>query len=78
MLHIANELYLSKKFTVIFQSGSNYDHHFIVKELAEECKGQFTCLGKNYEKHIFSAPVDKEVTRIDKNREETKKPCLRN
>ena len=22
---------------------------------------QFTCFGKNYEKHMFSAPIDKEV-----------------
>ena len=76
MLHIANKLYLSKEFTLIFNNSSNYDYHFIVKELAEECKGQFTCLGNNYEKHMFSAQVDKEVTRIDKNRKEIKKPCL--
>ena len=46
MLHIANKLYLSKEFTVIFHNGSNYYYHFIVKELAEEC---YTCF------HVFSS-----------------------
>ena len=40
-------------------------------ELAEECKKQFTCLGENTEKCItFTIPIEKEVTRIDKNGEE--------
>ena len=30
--------------TVIFHNGSNYDYHFIIKKLAEELEGQFTCL----------------------------------
>ena len=29
----------------VFHSGCNYDHHFIIKELAKEFEGQFTCLG---------------------------------
>ena len=32
--------------------GSNYDYHFIIKELAEEFKKQFTFLGENTEKCI--------------------------
>ena len=35
-----------------FQNGSNYNYHFIIKELAEEFKKQFTCLGENTEKYI--------------------------
>ena len=34
---------------IIFHNGSNYDYHFIIKELAEEFKKQFTCLEKNTE-----------------------------
>ena len=30
---------------VVFHNGSNYDYNFIIKELAEEFKKQFTCLG---------------------------------
>ena len=42
--------------------------------LPEEFKNQFTCLGQNTEKHItFTVPVEKEVTRIDKNGEEITK-----
>ena len=40
----------------------------------KEYKKQFTCLGENTEKYItFTVPIEKEVTRIDKNREEITK-----
>ena len=42
--------------------------------LAEEFEKQFTCLGEHTEKCIsFSVPMEKEVTRIDKNGEEITK-----
>ena len=45
----------------IIHSGSKYDYHFIVKELAEQLKGSFECLGENTEKYItFSVPIKKE------------------
>ena len=63
-----------KKFPIVFRNGSNYDYHFIIKEVAGEFKKQFTCLGKNTEKYItFTVPIEKEVTRIDKNGEEITK-----
>ena len=63
-----------KKIPIVFHNGSNYDYHFIIKELAEEFKKQFTCLGENTEKYItFTVPIEKEVTRIDKNGEEITK-----
>ena len=40
-----------KKFPIAFHNGSNYDYHFIIKELAEEFKKQFTYLGENNEKY---------------------------
>ena len=58
-----------KKTPIAFRVGSNYDYHFIIKELAEEFEKQFICLGENTEKYIaFTVPIEKEVTRIDKNR----------
>ena len=36
-----------EKIPIIFHNGSNDDYHFIIKELAEEFKRQFTCLGEN-------------------------------
>ena len=39
-----------KKIPILFHNGSNYDYHFIIKELAEEFKKQFTCLEENTEK----------------------------
>ena len=54
-----------------FDNGSNSDHHFIIKVLAQEFENQFTCLGQNTEKYLaFSIPIEKEVTRIDKKGEE--------
>ena len=36
------------------------DYHFIIKELAEEFKKQFTCLEENTEKYIaFTVPIEK-------------------
>ena len=59
-----------KKVPIVFHNGSNYNYHFIIKELAEEFKKPFTCLGENAEKDLtFTVPVEKEVTRIDKNGE---------
>ena len=55
-----------KKTPIVFHNGSNYDYHFVIKELAEEFKKQFTCLGENTEKYItFSVPIEEEVTRFD-------------
>ena len=59
---------------IVFHNGSNYDYHFVIKGLAEEFKKQFTCLGENTEKYItFTVPIEKEVTAIDKNREQITK-----
>ena len=33
-----------KKISMVIHDGSNYDYHFIIKELAEEFKKQFICL----------------------------------
>ena len=58
----------------VFHNGSNYDYRFIIKELTEEFKKQFICLGENTEKCVtFTVPTEKEVTRIDKNGEEITK-----
>ena len=51
---------LPKKIPIIFYSRSNYDYHFVIKELAEEFENQSICLGentkkciKNYKKYIL-------------------------
>ena len=63
-----------KRIPTNFNNESNYDYHFIIKELAEKFKKQFTSLGENTEKYItLTVPIDKEVTRIDKNGEEITK-----
>ena len=62
---------VSKNIHIVFRNWSNYDYHFIIKELAEEFKKQFTCLEENTEKYItLTVSIEKEVTRIDKNGEE--------
>ena len=60
-----------RKIPLVCHNGSNYDYHFIIKELAAEFKKQFNCLGENSEKYkTFTVPIEKEVTRTDKNGEE--------
>ena len=41
----------------MFHNSSKYDYRFIIKELAEEFKGQFECLGENTEKHDFLSSI---------------------
>ena len=41
-----------KTIFIVSHNESNYDYYFIIKELAEEFKKQFTCLGENTEKYI--------------------------
>ena len=53
---------VQREIPVKIHNGSKYDYHFIIKELAEEFKGQFECLGENTEKYItFSVPIKKEL-----------------
>ena len=50
-----------KEIPVKVHNGSTYDYHFIIRELAEEFKGQFECLRENIEKYIiFLVPIKKE------------------
>ena len=45
-----------------FSKGSNYDYHFIIKELAEEWEGQFERLWKKYwEVHNFFSTNTKKL-----------------
>ena len=48
---ICNLRYKTPKETpVVFHNGSTYDYQIMIKDLAEESKGQFECLGENTEK----------------------------
>ena len=52
---------VTKKIPTTFYNEINYDYH-IIKELAEEFKKQFACLGENTEKYItFTVPIEKKV-----------------
>ena len=56
---------MPKNIPIVFHNGSHYDYHFIIKELKEECKNQFSCLREITEKYItVTVPTGKEVTRI--------------
>ena len=35
---------------IVLHNESNYDYHFIIKDLANEFEEQFECLGENTEK----------------------------
>ena len=60
---------------VVFHDGSNYYYHFNIKELANRFEGQFECPGENTEKYkTFSVPIQKEVTKINKDGNESVVP----
>ena len=60
------------KILVVFHNGSNYDYHFIIKELAKLFEEEYECLRENTEKYKpFSVQIEKEVTKIDKDRKES-------
>ena len=49
---------IPKEIPVLFDNGSTYDYHFIIKQFAKEFNGKFDCLRKNTEKYItFSVPI---------------------
>ena len=60
---------IPKENSIVFHKGSNYDYHFIIKELVEEFEKIYFSLGKKTKKNItFTFPIEKKkVTRIDKN-----------
>ena len=52
---------------IVLHNESNYDYHFIIKDLANEFEGQFECLGENTENwKTISIAIVSEVTNIDK------------
>ena len=63
---------MSNEIPVVFHNWLNYDYHCIIKELANEFQGKFECLGENTKKYkFFSVPIEKEVTNIDKDGNES-------
>ena len=63
-----------QKSPIDFYNGANNDYQFIIKVSAEEFKKRFTCLRENTEKYLtFIVPIQKEVSRIDKNGDEIAK-----
>ena len=55
-----------KEIPIVFDNGSIYDYHFIIKELVKEFEGNFECLGENTEKYItFSVPIKKKIENKD-------------
>ena len=51
---------------VIIHSGSNYDFHLLIKDLAKEFKSDIYCIGENTEKYIsFSIPIPYHNKKID-------------
>ena len=63
-----------EEISIVFHNGSNYDYHFVIKELVEESEGQITFLGENTEKYItFSVPIEKKLSRLIKKENQLQK-----
>ena len=53
--------YKVPKDILIIIHNASYHTHFIINQLAEECKGELNCIGKNMEEYITSSvPLKKE------------------
>ena len=63
---------------MIFHNGPKYRYHFIIKELANEYKGEFNCLGekilRNKKTFSFSEVKKKKLKKSGKSGEEIAKP----
>ena len=58
---------IPKSIPAVFHYGSNYDFHLIIKQLAKDFKGPFSCLGENTEKYItFSTCIFKKTDTTNK------------
>ena len=59
IVYVTLDLMFIMKLLQFFQNESNYDYHFIMKELANEFGGQFECLWENTDKYktIFRSNV---------------------
>ena len=63
---------MPNEIAVVFRNYSNYDDHFIIKELAYQLGRKFECFGENTDKYrTFSVPIEKEVIKIDKDGNES-------
>ena len=58
---------IPKSIPAVFHNCSNYDFHIIIKQLAKDFKGPFSCIGQNTEKYItFSICIFKKTYANDK------------
>ena len=56
---------------MVFDNRSSYNYYFIIKDLTREFEGQLECLGENCKKYkTFSVPMEKEATKVDKEKNE--------
>ena len=60
---------MPNKISVVFYNGSNYDYHFIIKELEKKLNDILNVLEKILK--TFSVQIEKEVTKVDKDGHKT-------
>ena len=66
------KLKVTNEIPVVFHNGSNYDYHFIIKELTNESEGKFECPRENAEKYkMFSITTKIEAIKFDKDGNES-------
>ena len=65
------------KIPVVFYKNSNYDYHFIIKELANEFGGKSECLEENTETYKnFSISIEN-VTKINRELQKSTKMVIK-
>ena len=56
---------------VVFHSGSDYDYHFVIKQLATSLRESLNVLGKIQKSTSFSVSIEKEVIKTNKDDNES-------
>ena len=68
---------MADEIPIVFHRASNYDYHFIIKELANEFEGQFERIRENKEKHKnFCLAIKTKIIKIDNDGNELLKVYL--
>ena len=61
---------------IAFNNGSNYDYHFIIKELAEEFRKQFTYLGEDSQRRPLHFQQREKLQKLIKMEKKSQKYIL--
>ena len=68
---------MPKKTAMVLHNNLNYNDHYIIKQLAKEFEGEFSCIGENIEQYkAFTVPVTRALKKLVKMKKKLQKLYL--